>query len=54
MIEEVAIEREADLIVLGAHGRGPVEQFLLGSVPQRVLHHAPCAVLVVPSWDLPG
>lgn len=54
VIEEVAAERNADLIVLGSHGMGPVEQFLLGSVPQRVLHHVECSVLVVPTWEVAG
>jgi len=38
---------EADLIVLGAHGWGPLKRLVFGSVSTRVLHEAPCAVLVV-------
>ncbi len=37
----------ADLIVIGSHGRGPVKRAALGSVSTRVLHHAPCPVLIV-------
>ncbi|MDQ6653898.1 MAG: universal stress protein [Acidobacteriota bacterium] len=37
----------ADLIVLGAYGHGGVERFLIGSVPQAVIHHAHCSVEVV-------
>ena len=39
---------EADLIVLGTHGRSGVERLLLGSVTERVLRRASCPVLTVP------
>lgn len=39
---------EADLIVLGTHGRSGVERMMLGSVAERVLRAAPCPVLTVP------
>jgi nucleotide-binding universal stress UspA family protein len=37
-----------DLIVLGAHGHGFLDRLLIGSVAERVVRHAPCAVLLVP------
>jgi nucleotide-binding universal stress UspA family protein len=37
----------ADLIVLGSHGRSGLDRFLLGSVSDRVVRHAPCSVEVV-------
>ena len=46
IIIEKAREWNADLIVVGSHGRGFWGR-LLGSVSNGVLHHAPCSVLVV-------
>ncbi len=46
-IIEAAKKWEADLIVMGSHGRSKIGSLLLGSVSQGVLHHAPCPVLVV-------
>jgi nucleotide-binding universal stress UspA family protein len=45
-IIRVADEVEADLIVIGGRGKGAVEAIVLGSVAYRVLHHAPCPVLI--------
>lgn len=45
---EEATERAADLIVVGRHGGGRIEERLLGSVTQNVLYQAPCDVLLVP------
>ena len=38
---------EVDLIVMGTHGRSGTEHAAIGSVAERVVRHAPCAVLVV-------
>jgi nucleotide-binding universal stress UspA family protein len=38
----------ADLLVMGTHGRGGFERFVLGSVAEKVIRSAPCAVLAVP------
>jgi nucleotide-binding universal stress UspA family protein len=46
-ILDVAEEQRADLIVVGNKGMTGAERFLLGSVPNRVSHHAPCSVLIV-------
>jgi nucleotide-binding universal stress UspA family protein len=42
-----AEEHGVDLVVIGRHGAGMLERFLLGSVSDRVVHHAPCSVYVV-------
>lgn len=44
----IEASREADLVVVGTHGRGPVRSFLLGSVSQSVIKHAACPVVVMP------
>jgi nucleotide-binding universal stress UspA family protein len=44
---EVALDKGADLIVVGAQHHSKLERFLLGSVSQQVLCHAHCSVLVV-------
>lgn len=46
-IVEEAERWAADLIVVGSHGYGRIERFLLGSVSQAVAAHAPCSVLIV-------
>ncbi|MDQ3859778.1 MAG: universal stress protein [Actinomycetota bacterium] len=46
-IVRTARESEADLVVLGARGLNPVKRLVLGSVSTKVLHEAPCDVLVV-------
>jgi nucleotide-binding universal stress UspA family protein len=46
-ILDVAAEWEADLIVLGSHGRKGLDRFLLGSVSESVVRHAPCSVEIV-------
>jgi nucleotide-binding universal stress UspA family protein len=38
---------QANLIVIGTHGRTGLARLLLGSVARNVLHHAACSVLVV-------
>ena len=46
-ILDVAEERGADLIIVGNKGMTGAKRFLLGSVPNKVSHHAPCGVYIV-------
>jgi nucleotide-binding universal stress UspA family protein len=46
-IIDVASDWKADLIVLGSHGRKGLNRFLMGSVSEAVVRHAPCSVEIV-------
>jgi nucleotide-binding universal stress UspA family protein len=46
-ILDVAEETNADVVIVGNKGMTGAKRFLLGSVPDKVSHHAPCSVLIV-------
>jgi nucleotide-binding universal stress UspA family protein len=46
-ILDVAEEIKADAIVVGNKGMTGARRFLLGSVPNKVSHHAPCSVIII-------
>jgi len=48
-IVEFAREHDADVIVVGTRGLGPVHGLLVGSVTHRLLHTASCPVFAVPA-----
>ena len=50
-IIEAAQNEGCDLIITGSRGHSAWVGVALGSVSMRVLHHAPCPVLVVPGSD---
>ena len=47
LITRVADEEKFDLIVIGRRGHSPVKHWLVGSTTDRIVDHAPCAVLIV-------
>jgi len=46
-ILKYADERNADLVVIGTHGRGPLGHMVMGSVAERIVRKATCPVLTV-------
>jgi nucleotide-binding universal stress UspA family protein len=47
IICELADELNADLIILGRRDRSSLNELIVGSVSNYVLHHAPCSVLII-------
>lgn len=52
-ISLAAGERAADMIVIATHGHTGLKRVWLGSTAERVVRHAPCPVLTVPTRELP-
>jgi nucleotide-binding universal stress UspA family protein len=52
-IAQIAADLEADVVVVGTHGRRGIARLLLGSVAEAVVRLAPCPVLVVRPKALP-
>jgi nucleotide-binding universal stress UspA family protein len=46
-ITNLAKEQNADMIIIGSHGRTGLRRLLMGSVAEKVIGYAPCPVLVV-------
>jgi nucleotide-binding universal stress UspA family protein len=46
VVTRLAAEREYDLVAIGTHGYRGLERFLLGSVAENTVRHAPCSVLI--------
>lgn len=47
-IVDSATSNQADMIIMGRHGRTGLLRLMMGSVAAKVIGHAPCNVLVVP------
>jgi nucleotide-binding universal stress UspA family protein len=50
-IVEYATSTNADLVVIGTHGKSNLRYLLLGSTAERVLRHTGCSVLAVRPTD---
>jgi nucleotide-binding universal stress UspA family protein len=48
---DTAKQESAAFIVMGTHGRGALERFFLGSVADRIIRAAPCAVVTTRESD---
>ena len=48
-----AASKQPEVLILGTHRRRGLDHLLLGSVAERVLRQAPCAVLIVPAESTP-
>jgi nucleotide-binding universal stress UspA family protein len=46
-ISALAEERNIDLVIASTHGRTGVNRAMFGSVTERIVHHAPCPILIV-------
>jgi nucleotide-binding universal stress UspA family protein len=53
-LTSLATELNADLLVVGSHGRRGIARWLLGSVAEAVVRQASCPVLVVPPPPRPS
>lgn len=51
--KKLASELHADLIMCGTSGLNAVERFIVGSVSEAIVRHAPCDVLVVRTEEIP-
>ena len=51
-IMDAAIEINADIIVMGSHGRRGLDKILLGSVAEKVLHHTTIPLFIIPTKNL--
>jgi len=36
-----------DLVIMGSRGRGVFKELILGSLSNKILHHSPCAVMII-------
>jgi nucleotide-binding universal stress UspA family protein len=50
-VQLIAASQDADLLVVGSRGGGPVTQRLMGSVSSKVARNAACPVVVIPAAD---
>ena len=51
VLVDLAEHLKADLLIVGNRGMTGVRRFMLGSVPNKVAHHAPCSVHIVDTGE---
>lgn len=51
-IIETATETGAEIIVLGSHSRHGLDKILTGSIAEKVLHHSPLPLFIIPTKDI--
>ncbi len=49
VLEELAVSEQADLVVIGSSDFGPLSRVLIGTVGDRLMRGAPCAVAIAPA-----
>jgi nucleotide-binding universal stress UspA family protein len=49
-IRQAAIEWQADIVVVGSHGKGWVDRLLIGSTTERLLNALPASLYVIPAY----
>src|SRR5919197_330060 len=47
----IAEEQRARMIVIGSRGMHGARRYLLGDVPNKVAHHAPCGVMILKTCE---
>ena len=51
VLVNIAKDVGANLLVIGNRGMSGARRFVLGSVPNKVSHHAPCSLLIVDTGE---
>lgn len=47
VVPDLVKELDAELVVIGSHGRTGISRLVVGSVAEQIFRHAPCPVLIV-------
>lgn len=47
IILDYSKEEKFDLVIMGSRGMGKFKQLILGSVSSKIVHHSPCAILLI-------
>jgi nucleotide-binding universal stress UspA family protein len=47
VILDYSKKEKFDLVIVGSRGMGKFKQLILGSVSSKIVHHSPCAILLI-------